>query len=507
MPTHVLVLGDQLTRQVGPLARAHPKLTHVLMIESRALASAFKHHKQKLVLFFSAMRHFARDLQSDGFAVDYLQAESFETGIADYLRKHPGATLTMMRPSDWGYEDVLADAARQAGGSLEVLPNDLWLTTPAEFDEWAGDKKNLRLESFYRFMRRRTGWLMDGDEPRGGTWNFDAENRETPGSDHAFPEVLRLEPDELSREVMELVESTYPDHFGSVEHFNWPVTRPQALESLKDFCQNRLRGFGPYEDAMVTGQHALYHSLLSPAINMGLLTAKEVCETALEFAADGRRKIPLNSIEGFIRQILGWREFMYHVYRRNMPALRKANGLNHRRRLPWLYWSGATGMNCLRQTVRQLEESGHTHHIQRLMVLGNFALIAQVNPQELNDWFLSCYVDALDWVVTPNVLGMSQFADLGSFTSKPYAASANYINRMSDYCRSCQYDRKATVGEKACPFNSLYWNFIDRHSDRFAANPRMALVLRNWQKRTPETQQGIREQAERVKRALSDDRL
>ena len=392
---HILVLGDQLTRQVGPLADAIPEETSVLMIESLELAKSIPHHKQKLVMIFSAMRHFAKELEDDGFSVFYQTAESFEAGIEAYLNEQPGANLITMQPNDYGYDTLLAESTEKYGGTLTIKPNDLWLTSPDEFDEWAIDRKTLRMEYFYRTVREKTGWLMEEDgQPVGGKWNFDKENRRPPKEGLDYPEPPSFEPGEITQEVIQFVNETLPDHFGTTDGFDWAVTREQALEALEDFCANRLRDFGPFEDAMVQGERTLYHSLLSAPLSMGLLHPKEVCEMALGYAADGRRKIPLNSIEGFIRQVLGWREFMFQVYRLKMPEFRDENKLEHNGDVPKFFWSGDTKMNCLHQTVTQLRETGHTHHIQRLMVLGNFALIAGVNPQKLTEWFTACYINS-----------------------------------------------------------------------------------------------------------------
>jgi deoxyribodipyrimidine photolyase-related protein len=346
---------------------------------------------------------------------------------------------------------------------------------------------------------------MDGpesDEPVGGSWNYDADNREVPPVGHHFPEKLEFEHNSLTLETLAWVRKNFPNNFGNLEQFNWPVTREQALMALEHFLEHRLANFGPFEDAMVEGETQLYHSLISPALNIGLLTAREVCERALEFAANPKNKIPVSSIEGFIRQILGWREFMRHIYRTKMPAFRNENQLEHTAKLPNLYWTGKTNMRCLSHSVTQVLETGHSHHIQRLMVLGNFALIAGVRPQEINDWFLIAYVDAFDWVVSPNVLGMSQYADLGSFTSKPYASGGAYISRMSNHCHGCKFNPKKTVGEDACPFSSLYWEFLDRHAMTFAKNQRMSMILASWKNRNPEEKQAILERAGEVKHLL-----
>ncbi len=499
--THILVLGDQLNRQVGPLADAVPEKTTVLMIESLELGHSLPHHKQKLIHCFSAMRHFAASLEADGFTLDYKRAEeSFATGIAKHQRQAGGVPLVVMAPNDWGYEEMLRDACEAEGGSLHVVPNELWLTPDGFFADWAEGRKELRMEYFYRSMRARHGYLMIGDDPEGGQWNFDHDNRETPPDDYRFPDPPTFEPDETTREVIDFVKREFPDNFGDAEPFGWPVTREQALEALRDFCENRLRDFGPYEDAMVTGDYTLNHSVLSPLLNLGLLHPREVIETAIEHYRDGRRKIPVNSIEGFVRQILGWREFMHEVYGHFMPEMRELNRLNHRRSLPDFYWSGETRMNCMRQVVGQVRETAYAHHIQRLMILGTFAQIAQVNPQEVLDWFTACFIDALDWVMVPNVIGMSQYADLGTFTSKPYAASANYVNKMSDYCKGCEYDHKDRVGENSCPFNSLYWDFLNRHADEFRGNHRMKMMLANWDRQ--KNQEEVLRRTERVKELL-----
>jgi deoxyribodipyrimidine photolyase-related protein len=499
---HVFVLGDQLNMRVGPLATLVPSETVVLMIESLERSRTVNYHKQKLALVISAMRHFRLALERAGFTVAYRQCESFAEGIRQHLEHFPGATLKLSRPADWGVDSTIRKLIEANGGTLELVQNELWISSDHDFDTWAKGKKGLRMEFFYRTMREKTAWLMDGSGPVGGVWNLDSENREVPPAGHRFPEKLVFEKDAITLETLEFVESSFPDHFGTLENFNWPVTREQALLALEHFLEHRLALFGPFEDALVEGENQLYHSFVSPAMNIGLLTAREVCERTLEFAANPKNKIPLSSIEGFIRQILGWREFMRHVYRTKMPEFRNENRLGHTAKLPDFYWTGKTKMRCLEQSVTQVLETGHSHHIQRLMVLGNFALIAGVRPQEINDWFLLAYVDAFDWVVSPNVLGMSQYADAGSFTSKPYASGGAYISRMSNHCQGCQFNPKKSVGEDACPFSSLYWDFLDRHSERFAKNQRMSMILAAWKKRSPDDKQAILERSSEVKRLL-----
>ena len=500
-------MGNQLTMRSGPLSRLEPSNTVVLMIESLERSRSQPYHKQKLALVLSAMRHFRLELERAGFSVNYVQTDSFEDGIRAHLRRHPGVDISVTQPADHGVAENLARIVSRHGGSLTVAPDESWLSSQADWDAYARGKKELRMEFFYRQMRRQTGWLMEGGQPIGGKWNFDAENRQVPEPGHAFPPRPVFERDQITKTALEYVQATFPDHFGTLEHWNWPVTREDALRALEHFLTHRLARFGPYEDAMVEGETQLYHSLISPAINIGLLSPREVCERALNFAAQPEHRVPLESIEGFIRQILGWREFVHHVYRTKMPEFRTENRLGHARKLPEFYWTGDTKMRCLSSAVAQLRDTGHTHHIQRLMVLGNFALIAGINPQEVNDWFLMGYVDAFDWVVTPNVIGMSQYADMGSFTSKPYAAGAGYIKRMSDHCASCPYNPKETLGDTACPFGSLYWDFIDRHTDAFQRNQRMSLIVGSWKKRDPDDQKLILEQAKSVLRRLEKNEL
>ncbi len=489
---HIFVLGDQLN--LARFDKLEPSQTQVLMIESTARSSHLKFHKQKLLMVLSAMRHFKLALEAKGFCVIYGQFPSFEAGLAAYLEAFPKAVITLMQSAEYGMTQRISSLVANLGGELKVVPNTLWLSSQADWASYAKGKKTYRMEFFYRQMRRKTGWLMDGAEPLGGQWNFDSENRQVPPKNHLFPPKLDFAPDSLTLETKEFVEEHFPDHFGSLENFSWAVTREQALEALAHFLEFRLYYFGAYEDAMVDGETQLYHSLLSPAINIGLLSPQEVCEAALAYLG----QVPLPSLEGFIRQILGWREFMHHVYDTLMPDFRAANQYNQTRVLPDFYWNAKTPMRCVSQAVQQVWDTGHAHHIQRLMVLGNFALLAGIRPQAINDWFLLGFVDAFDWVVTPNVIGMSQYADGGTFTSKPYISGAGYIARMSNHCQHCVYNPKETIGSSACPFNSLYWNFIDQHLISLSSNPRMSLMVANWNKRHTDDKKAILEQAAMV---------
>lgn len=358
------------------------------------------------------------------------------------------------------------------------------------------------MEFWYRRVRGARGWLMeesDATKPLGGTWNLDQENRERLAVGTSVPVLPQRTVPSAVSEVLSELRTEGHDLFGSAEEFRWPITRAEALAELEAFCRDRLAGFGPYEDAMSREHDHLFHSLLSPALNLGLLTPNEVCVRAMQEYATRSSEIPLSSIEGFIRQILGWREFMHHAYVDFWREWESDNGLGAHQQLPEFYWSGETRMACVSRVVKKLQRSGHAHHIERLMVLGNFALLFGVNPQAVDSWFLETFIDALPWVVTPNVVAMSQFADLGRITSKPYISGGAYISRMGDDCSSCHYTPKESTGDRACPFTTLYWDFIDRHSERFARNPRMATQVRAWAGRAEPVRQEIRARAKEIR--------
>jgi deoxyribodipyrimidine photolyase-related protein len=349
------------------------------------------------------------------------------------------------------------------------------------------------MEWFYREMRRETGLLMEDDKPAGGQWNFDKDNRKPAQPDLFRTPAPTFRKDALVQEVIDMVEAEFPDNFGTLAAFNWPVSRAQALRALDHFITHNLRDFGPYQDAMLGDDPVMYHALLSGALNIGLLSAQEVCAAAEEAYRAG--DVPVQSAEGFIRQILGWREYVRGVYFFEGPDYTARNALDHHRDLPWAYWSGDTDMACLAATVHQTRDLAYAHHIQRLMVAGNFALLAGVDPAQVQAWYLAVYIDAFEWVEAPNTAGMSQFADGGVVASKPYISSGAYIDKMSDYCAGCAYDVTAKSGAGSCPFNSLYWHFIEHHRDRFSTNPRMALIYRNWDKQAPGTRQDKLERA------------
>ncbi|MDA1314757.1 MAG: cryptochrome/photolyase family protein, partial [Acidobacteria bacterium] len=395
-----------------------------------------------------------------------------------------------------------ASLIRKRSIDAQVAPNNMFLSDDNEFRWWARGRKSLRLEDFYREMRRRTGLLMHGGKPIGGKWNYDNDNRETPSADAEFPEIPRFLPDMATESLIALVNEEFSDHFGECDEFAWPVTRDDAQRFASDFLDSRLDLFGPYQDAIVTGEPTLYHSLLSPLINLGLLEPMWLCREAERRYCEGKAR--LNSVEGFIRQIIGWREFVYQVYHLKMPQYTESNHFEATLPLPSFYWNGDTDMYWVSDAVRSLIGNGINHHIQRLMITGNFALIAGLDPQAVNEWYWSAYADGWEWVVTPNVLGMALYADGGIVGSKPYAASANYINRMSDGCGKCDYDRRKTVGSDSCPFNSLYWDFIDRNWESLSTNRRMSLAVRNLDKREPSDVEATRARAHELRQRIQD---
>ncbi|MBL6761451.1 MAG: cryptochrome/photolyase family protein [PS1 clade bacterium] len=489
----ILVLGDQLSPHLSSLAAA-PEAP-ILMAELAEEASYVRHHRQKIALIFSAMRHFAETLKDQGRAVTYLKYG--ETGgvdsFADALRlliKRDGITrLLVTEPGEWRLMQEMQNWAESLAIAVEIVPDTRFLATHAEFETWAEGKKQLRMEFFYREMRRKTGLLMDGDEPLGGQWNYDADNRKKLPKDHAPPPRLHFAPDAVTEDVLALVARHFGNHVGRLDNFAWPVTAAQAEQQFAhwlDFC---LPHFGDYQDAMKTGEAFVYHGLVGASINIGLLDPLKVCQAVEARYHSGQA--PLNAVEGFIRQILGWREFIRSLYWLKMPDYADSNFFDHDRALPDFYYSGETDMACMREAIGATVTHAYAHHIQRLMVTGNFALLAGIAPAAVNRWYLEVYADAFEWVQLPNTHGMALFADGGLVGSKPYAASGAYINRMSDHCSSCTYNVKQAHGDTACPFNYLYWDFMIRHRDKLGGNPRMGMVYRNLDKMDDAKRDGV----------------
>ena len=495
----VLLLGDQLTPSLSSLAAAECGRGVVLMVEVVEEATYVRHHKKKISFLFSAMRHFAEVLEGEGWQVDYVKLDdpdnrgSFTGELERAIARHDPERVLATEPGEWRVRAAMESWSERFGLPVEILEDDRFLCSRAAFADWAEGRKQLRMEFFYREMRRKSGLLMDGEAPEGGRWNFDAENRKPAKTDLFMPKPAHSEPDETTREVLDLVAQRFPDHFGDLEPFWFAVTAEGAEAALAHFLQNALPSFGDYQDAMLADERFLYHSVLSLYINAGLLDPLEVCRRVEAEYRAGRA--PLNAAEGFIRQIIGWREYVRGIYWLKMPDYVHENFFEAARPLPDFYWTAETEMACIRAAVTQTKEEAYAHHIQRLMVTGNFALLAGIDPKAVHEWYLAVYADAYEWVEAPNTLGMALFADGGLLGSKPYAASGNYINKMSDYCSGCAYDVKRKTGEGACPFNALYWDFLARNEDKLRGNPRLAQIYRTWDRMADDKRADYRKSA------------
>ncbi len=481
MTTLRFVLGDQLTRSLAALNDIAAG-DIVLMVEVADETTYVKHHKQKIAFILSAMRHFADEFRDENIHVDYVKLDdpgntgSFSGELQRALKRHKASRVVVTSPGEWR---VLADMTTwQAtlGIPVDIRDDDRFFATPQRFADWAASRKSLRMEFFYREMRRESDLLMQGDDPVGGQWNFDSDNRKRLPKSLQLPQRFGYEPDAITQDVLALVATRFADHFGDLAPFDWAVTRSDALRALQEFLDRALPSFGDYQDAMATGEPFVFHAVISPYLNAGLLTPREICVAAEREYIE--KRAPLNAVEGFIRQILGWREYIRGIYWLKMPDYAETNALNAVRSLPWLYWSGETKMHCMAEAIGQTKRTAYSHHIQRLMVTGNFALLAGIVPKQVAEWYLVVYADAYDWVELPNVHGMSQFADGGLLASKPYASSGAYIDRMSDFCKDCAYDVKVKSGPTACPFNYLYWAFLIRNAKTLRGNVRMAMPYR-----------------------------
>lgn len=499
MTVGVWILGDQLWAQQAALQTCDLQQTEIVFIESLQHSQQRPYHRQKLVLVWSAMRHFAADLQQAGWQVSYYpQADHFQTSLTDWIQAQQITELRVMEPNDRPFAELIQ--ALELPCALTIVPNNHFLWSRDEFIQWAGPRKRLVMEDFYRAGRQRWQILMDGDRPIGDRWNYDADNRQPPKGKLHPPEPLWFVPDEITQSVIHQVDALAHPTYGTTQPFRWAVTRQQALVVLNHFVTTRLAQFGPYQDAMVTGEETLWHALLSPYLNLGLIHPWEVITVAEQAFLE--QQMPLNSVEGLIRQVLGWREYMhglYHYLGADYPA---HNWFEHHHPVPNFFWDASqTEMNCLRQILGQIERTGYAHHIQRLMVLSNLALIAGISPPAIENWFHAVFIDAYDWVMQTNVIGMGLFADGGLLASKPYAASANYINKMSNYCSGCIYNPKQRTGPEACPFNALYWDFLDRHRAKLQSQGRMSFILANLDKFSAPELSAIQAQADAWRRS------
>jgi len=503
----VLVLGDQLDRQSSALKGFDLQNDEVVMVESIPEAQVVWSHKAKIALFLSAMRHFAEELKADGYPVHYVQESKLPIvdSLKEILLEKGIKHLICIEPGEWRLKLAIEKLAKDSKVQLDMREDSHFYCSHREFREWAANKKELRLEFFYRLMRKTHNILLDKDgNPEGGQWNFDQDNRKPyPKSGPGIIETpILFEPDAITQEVLQFVQSHYPEHPGSLEHFHWPVTRDDALEALQYFVDYRLRNFGVYQDAMWTDTPYGWHSILSSSLNLKLLNPREVTSAVLD--AWKKYSLDLSTVEGFIRQILGWREFIRGMYYLDMPKMATDNFYDHQRALPDWYWTGKTKMRCMQDAVGQTLKYGYAHHIQRLMVTGNFALLAEILPSAVCDWYLAVYVDAIEWVELPNTAGMALFANGGRFTSKPYIASGAYLKRMSNYCGGCQYKPDVRFGENACPVTTLYWNFLIKHRQQFDGNPRTRLMTANLKKISDADQAEIVQHAQQVLNNLNN---
>jgi deoxyribodipyrimidine photolyase-related protein len=523
--TLLVILGDQLDRDMPILSELDNERDAVLMMEVRDEAEHVPSHKKRTALFLSAMRHFAVELVDKGHRVRYVKldddanTQSFAGELRRAAKTLSPERIVVTEPGEHRVRRVIdefADEFTSGGGdrSFDVLPDEHFFVPLDEFADWAEGRKSMIMEFFYREQRKKTGYLMEAPKkPAGGTWNFDKENREAFKRTPRIRKPYKPRTDDITDEVLALVARTWPDAPGTTENFAWPVTREQALRALDDFIEHRLPKFGTYEDAMWTSEPFLYHSLLSSALNLKLLNPRECVEKAIDAYEAG--DVSLNNVEGFVRQLIGWREYIRGIYYYEGPKYADRNGLNQKGPLPEFFWSGETDMRCLSECIGSVVEHAYSHHIPRLMVIGNFAMLAGVDPKHVNEWFLAMYVDAVEWATAPNVIGMSQHADkrpgsptgeTGIVGTKPYAASGKYISRMSNFCEHCPYDPGSRDRDASCPFNVLYWDFLIRHRETFRDNNRMAMILKNVDRMNNETKADLTVRGERIREQLASGR-
>ncbi|MCC5452661.1 cryptochrome/photolyase family protein [Rheinheimera sp. UJ51] len=499
MPKLIVILGDQLSPALASLREASADDV-ILMAEVGSEASYVKHHKHKIVLIFSAMRHFAAVLEQQGRKVCYVKygaqagIHSMTDAVAYALEQTNMSEIAITECGEYRLHQEILGWSAHFQRPVTILEDDRFLCSKEMFNQWASGRQQLRMEYFYRQMRRYTGLLLDAkQQPVGGQWNFDKENRKACPPDLVAIPPLKFSHDDITQQVCQLVATEFAENPGSVDNFQYAVTGKEARQAFMHFIEQQLANFGDYQDAMLVDQPFLFHSLCSMYLNAGLLDVRWMCQKVE--AAWRSEKVSLNAAEGFIRQLIGWREFVRGLYWLKMPDYAAQNYFSATTPLPSYFWSGKTKMRCMQQAISQTMEYGYAHHIQRLMITGNFALLAGLDVQAICDWYLAVYVDAYEWVELPNTMGMALFADGGELASKPYAASGAYVNRMSNYCKNCHYKVKDVTGEKACPFNALYWDFLDRNHEQLGQNARLQLAFKNWQRKTPEQQAAIKQHA------------
>ena len=500
-----IILGDQLSFYISSLDDCDKNNDIILMCEIFEDITYVKHHQKKIVFILSAMRHFAQELQQQGYQLDYItldnNAGSLNGEVKRALQQYNIDKIIITHPSQYCILQDVKSWQQDFDIDVEIRADNRFLCSFEEFAQWANTRKQLRMEYFYREMRQKYSILMDGKNPIGGQWNYDSENRKPPKNGLDIPSTYYADIDTITQDVITLVRQYYHHHFGDIMPFHFAVTREQALIALQQFIDQRLLYFGDYQDAMLENEPWMYHAHISFYINCGLLLPMECVKAAERAYHDG--DAPLNAVEGFIRQIIGWREYIWGIYWLKMPQYAQENFFNVTRNLPDFYWTAKTQMNCLHQVITETRNNAYAHHIQRLMVLGNFALIAGIEPSQVNQWFLIVYADAYEWVELPNVSGMILFADGGYLASKPYAAGGSYINKMSNYCKNCHYKVTQKNGEDACPFNYLYWDFLDRNRDKLSLNHRISMMYKTYDRMSDDKKQAIKQDSQRFLESLS----
>ncbi len=506
-----LVLGDQLSMTLPSLSDIG-KNDVILMCEVMAEAEYVPHHPKKIAFLFTAMRHFAQELQAQGLTVRYVtlddpaNTQSFEGEVARACTETGAKHIVVTEPGEYRLLEIFKSWPQKLGTAVDIRTDTRFLCTVDEFRHWAGGRKQYRMEYFYREMRKKHSILIEkGDKPTGGQWNFDKENRKSPPRGLTSPPRISHPKDRITKDVLKMVRERFSQNFGTLEPFHYAVTRAQALQELEHFIDTLLPHFGDYQDAMMLGEPYLYHSLISSYLNAGLLLPLEICVRAEHAYRAG--KAPLNAAEGFIRQVLGWREYVRGIYWLHMPEYGEMNYFNARRPLPEFYWTAKTNMRCISEAVIHTRDHAYSHHIQRLMVTGNFALLAGLDVKEVQAWYLAVYSDAYEWVEMPNTLGMALFGDGGIMGSKPYAASGKYISKMSNFCTRCPYNPQDTTGDNACPFNALYWDFMARNADKLKDNHRLPFVYSTWDKFGVDKQNDIRRKARQILDDMQNSRL
>ena len=501
-----LILGDQLNEKISSLSDINHTTDIVMMCEVWDEATYVKHHKKKIAFIFSAMRHFAKTLKDKNYNIHYIKLDddtgfsSFRAAVKDAVKRFNPEKIIVTEASEYRVLDDMKQWESEFKIPVEIRIDDRFLCTTQDFKKWANGRKQLRMENFYHVMRQKYNILMDGDKPEGGSWNYDSENRKPPKDGLNIPKPYMEQIDSITQDCIDIVADKFPNHFGDLYPFHFAVTREQALDVLDKFISERLCHFGDYQDAMIEGEPWMYHSHISFYLNCGLLLPMECIEHAQN--AYFQKNAPLNAVEGFIRQIMGWREYVRGIYWLKMPHYEHENFLNADRKLPPLYWGEPTHMNCMKQCVNETKENAYAHHIQRLMVLGNFALLAGLHPDEVNEWYMIVYADAYQWVELPNVTGMILFADGGVLASKPYAASGSYINKMSNYCKNCRYKPTVKNGPEACPFNYLYWDFLNRNRDKLKNNHRLGMIYNTLDRMDDHKVKAITDDTKRFLKAM-----